>query len=75
MTDDKIQAIVALVARTLDLSEDELGPDSSMWNTPAWDSTEHLNICLAVEQRFGTRLDMDAIANATSVRALAELIP
>jgi acyl carrier protein len=75
MPDPKIQAVIALVAQTLKMPENDLGPDSSMLNTPAWDSIEHLDICLAFEQRFKTALDMDAISTATSIRALAALIP
>jgi acyl carrier protein len=74
-TQDKIKATVALVAKALDVSEDDLGPESSMENTPAWDSFEHMNLCLLFERRFGVSLDMDAITSATSVRALAALIP
>jgi acyl carrier protein len=74
-THDKVQATVKLVATALDIPEDNLGPDSSMENTPAWDSFEHMNLCLLFERRFGVSLDMDAITSATSVRALAALIP
>ena len=72
---DKVQATVKLVATALDIPEDDLGPDSSMENTPAWESFEHMNLCLLFERRFGVSLDMDAITSATSVRALAALIP
>ncbi len=75
MTNDKINAAVELVAKALDVSKDELGPESSMDNTPIWDSFEHMNVCLLFEQQFGIKLNMDAIATATSVRALADLIP
>jgi acyl carrier protein len=71
---DKIQAVKKLVARTLDIPEDELGPDTSMDNTPAWDSCEHMNICLSFEREFGIKLNMDIIASGTSIRALAKFI-
>jgi acyl carrier protein len=73
--DSNIRAVIALVAQTLEIPEDTLGPDSSMLDTPPWESVEHLNICLAFEQRFGRTLDMDAISTATSIRALAALVP
>ena len=75
MAEDKIQVVIALVADVLSVDEDQLGPNSSMENVPLWDSVEHMNICLAFEQRFGTRLDMDAIATATSIQSLAALVP
>jgi acyl carrier protein len=72
---DKIQTALKFIAATLDIPEDMLGPDTSMDNTPAWDSSEHMNICLLFEQKFHIKLNMDMIMKATSVRALAELIP
>lgn len=71
MPDTKVQAVIALVAEVLGVQEDELGPDSSMENTPSWDSVEHANICLAFEQRFGTALNMDTISAAVSIKSLA----
>ena len=75
MRDSKIQAVIALVAEILKIPENDLGPDSSMANTPLWDSMEHLDICLAFEKRFGTSLDVSAISTATSIRALAAIVP
>jgi len=72
--DSKIQAAAALVAEILGVPKDTVGPDTSMENTPAWDSVEHLNILLEFERRFGKIPDLDAIARATSVREIAELI-
>lgn len=75
MGQDKIRAVTRLVANTLDIPEDELGPDSSMDNTPAWDSCEHMNICLSFERQFEIKLNMDIIASGTSIRALANFLP
>lgn len=75
MPDNKVQAVIALIAEVLGVQEDELGPDSSMENTPSWDSVEHVNICLAFEQRFGTALDMDTIGAAVSIKSLAAHVP
>jgi acyl carrier protein len=67
--------VVRLVAGTLGLPEDQLNIDSSMDDTPAWDSSEHMNICMAFEQQFGKKLTMDDITSATSIRALIALVP
>lgn len=75
MQEDKMQAVIALVADVLGVHKDELGPDSSMENTPLWDSVEHLDICLAFEQRFGVALDMNTIGAAVSIRSLAAKVP
>jgi acyl carrier protein len=72
---DKISLVAQLIAGKLGISEDELGPDSSMDTIPAWDSFEHLDICLAFEKKFGVKLSMENLAEATSIRALAALLP
>jgi acyl carrier protein len=72
---DKISLVTQLVAGRLGISEGEIGPDSSMDTIPAWDSFEHMDICLAFEKQFGIKLNMDNMAEATSIRALAALLP
>jgi acyl carrier protein len=74
MQDPKIEAVMGLVAEVLKIPASDIGPESSMTNTPLWDSIEHLDICLAFEKRFNTSLPMDAISTATSVRALAAIV-
>ena len=79
MTDDKnqdnVRSVIKLVAGVLGISEDELSPASSMDNPPTWDSVEHAHICLEFERQFGVKLNMDELISATSVRALAALVP
>ncbi len=72
---NNVQSVLRLVAGTLGIAEDELGLDSAMDNTPAWDSFEHLILCMAFEREFGIKLSMDDITSATSIRALVTLIP
>jgi acyl carrier protein len=67
--------VSSLVASVLDLHETAISPESSMENVPAWDSLAQLNICLAFQERFNLVLDMETIANSTSVVKLAMLLP
>jgi len=75
MPDKKLRAVIEIVAKALDISADELSPESSMENTPLWDSMGHLTICLEFERRFGKSLDLDQITMASSVRDLVALVP
>jgi acyl carrier protein len=67
--------VIEVVAKALEVPTDDLGPESSMDNTPLWDSVGHLTICLEFERRFGRSLDLDKIFTTSSVRDLAELVP
>ena len=75
MPDTKQQAVIEIIAKALDIPADELGPDSSMDNTPSWDSIGHLTICMEFERRFGRALDLDTIVTTSSVRGLVALVP
>jgi acyl carrier protein len=74
MSDKILDQVAALVAQTLDMNREEVGPDSSMSNILSWDSVGHMNICLAMEEQFGKVFDPDSVATATSVRSLAALV-
>ena len=75
MPDTRQQAVIEIIAKALDIPADELGPDSSMDNTPLWDSIGHLTICMEFERKFGKALDLDTIVTTTSVHDLAALVP
>ncbi len=75
MLDNKLQVVIEVVAKALDVSANDLSPESSMENTPSWDSMGHLTICLEFERRFGKSMNLDTIFTTTSVRDLTALVP
>ena len=74
MTLDRTQAVIALIASELKIPEAKLDASSSVDTVPEWDSMGHLNICLAFQDRFGVKLDLQAVGDATSVPALVALL-
>jgi acyl carrier protein len=74
MSDRAIAKIIALVAAELNVPPGKINATSSIDTIPEWDSMAHLNICLAIQDSFGIKLDMEAIGELTSVAALAKLV-
>lgn len=74
MSDHATTKVIALVAAELDVPPGKINAASSIDTIPEWDSMAHLNICLAIQDRFGIKLDMDTIGELTSVAALAKLV-
>ena len=72
---EKSQDVVRIVAEVVGLPLDQVGPNASMESLPEWDSLAQLTICMHFQERFGVEMDMDAIANATSIPALVALLP
>ena len=54
------------------------GPEVTSESTPesiaAWDSMGHLNLILALEQKFGVSFDPDQIPKLTSVEAIVDAV-
>lgn len=74
MNEQAVRDIIGLVAGELEIPAARLDAGSSIDTIPEWDSVGHLNICLALQDRFGVELDMDTISELTSVAALAALV-
>jgi acyl carrier protein len=70
----KTVEVAALVASVLNLPTSAVGIDASMESIPQWDSLAQLNVCLGFQERFGVTMDMETIANSTSVTKLAALL-
>jgi acyl carrier protein len=67
--------VIKLVAGVLKVPPDTIPPNGSMESVEGWDSLAQLTICMQFEERFGVALNMDAIAEATSIPELTALLP
>jgi acyl carrier protein len=56
------------------VSENEIPPDLEQEDLENWDSLQHLNLMLALEQEFGATLDVDELATLTSVPAILKYL-
>ena len=62
------------VAEVFLVDTQQVSAESSPESIPAWDSIGHLNLVLAMEQKFGMTFDSDQIPQLISVQAIAEAI-
>ncbi|MCH7751649.1 MAG: acyl carrier protein [Planctomycetes bacterium] len=62
------------VAEVFFVDAQQVSADSSPESISAWDSMGHLNLVLAMEQKFGMTFDPDQIPQLTSVQAIAEAV-
>ena len=53
---------------------DRIGPASSPQTIETWDSIQHLNLVLALEERFGLQLSPEEIEQMRSVGETAKMI-
>lgn len=68
---DSVEQIIATILRT---PASQINADSSMQNLEKWDSIQHLNIILAIEESFCIIFTAEQIPIATSVRKIKEML-
>ncbi len=62
-----------LLATALNVSPDEIGPETAIDNSPAWDSLAHFRVVAAIEAALDRQLRPDeifSISDYSSVEAL-----
>ena len=56
------------------LDVDSIAETDSAQTVRTWDSVRHLNLILALEERFGISFDADEIPDLISVRAISRAL-
>jgi acyl carrier protein len=70
-----IDAARAMVAKALSVALDQIGPETRMYDIPAWDSLGQLSVILTIEETRFVQITDDAMfARLTSVRGIASYI-
>ena len=68
------EKIRRMAAEVLDVPLDTLTADSSTDTVESWDSVQHLNLILEVEQNFGVQADLEHMDQLQSLGAIAEWV-
>jgi acyl carrier protein len=63
-----------VVADLFNLAPTEVGPHSSPEQIEAWDSMQHLNLVLALEQQFSVQFGPEQIERMKSVREIVQVV-
>lgn len=67
---DSFSQIRTLMVNIFNVIEDEITLETSREDLESWDSLQHLNLMLALEQEFDLTLDVDDLGILTSVDAI-----
>lgn len=63
-----------LAADILEVEPAELNEESSPETVESWDSVQHLNLILAIEEQYDIQLDPEEIGGISNLGGLAELV-
>jgi len=68
------QQVRSIAADVFGVAEDAITPDSSTENLENWDSIQHLNFVLALEERFGFQLSPEEMDEMRTIGQAAEIV-
>tara|TARA_Y100000294_G_C8557883_1_gene337888 strand:- start:303 stop:542 length:240 start_codon:yes stop_codon:yes gene_type:complete len=74
MPEDILKDIIELVADVFGVPVDDIDAKSSKDNIKSWDSINHLNLVLALEETFQKKISPEEIEQMTSVEHIYQLI-
>lgn len=66
--------VINILSDLFIVSPEELSPDSSPDTVEAWDSLQHLNLVIDVEQKYNISLSPAEIEAMESVQAIVDIV-
>ena len=74
MTASTLEQVRNIASDIFGVSADKISPESSPETIENWDSMQHLNLVLAIEEKFGVQLDPEDIEQMKNIGAVAALV-
>jgi len=74
MNEAHFAKIRGIAADLFQMGREQITAETSPAQIPAWDSVQHLNLILSVEQEFGLQFEPEEIDQVRSIGRLAALV-
>ena len=74
MNEQVLNRVREIVSDVLQVDGDAITPDSSPENVPSWDSVQHLNLVLALEDEYGLQFLPEEMDQMKTVGEIAQLV-
>jgi acyl carrier protein len=71
---DLLNEVRTLAADVLRVPRSQISDDSSLQQIENWDSIEHVNLLMAIEQQFGVEFDPDEMVQMESIGKIGEIL-
>jgi len=74
LTASMLQQVRSIASDIFGVPADKIGAESSPETIENWDSMQHLNLVLAIEEKFGVQLEPEDIEQMKNIGAVAALV-
>jgi len=66
--------VIETVAEVFNVASDRINDQTGPGELEGWDSVGHLDLVMAIEQKFGVQLTMDESTNLSSVGDIRQIL-
>ena len=74
MADSTFERVRSVASDIFGIPADKITPESSPETIENWDSMQHLNLVLAIEEKFGVQREPEDIEQMKNIGAVAALV-
>jgi acyl carrier protein len=74
LTASTLQQVRSIASDIFGVPADKITPESAPETIENWDSMQHLNLVLAIEEKFGVQLEPEDIERMKNIGAVAALV-
>jgi acyl carrier protein len=74
MSDQILERVRGIASDVLQVAPGSLSAESSPQTVENWDSVQHLNLVLALEEQFGVQFEPDEMDGMKSIGAIAGIL-
>jgi acyl carrier protein len=74
LTASTFEQVRGVASDIFGVPQDKISADSSPETIENWDSMQHLNLVLAIEEKFGVQLEPEDIEKMKTIGAVAALV-
>jgi acyl carrier protein len=74
MNENLTAAIGDLISDTLVVPRDQVTENFTYGDVPEWDSMGHMNLMMALEDKFGIQITAETITNLVSIPAIIQYL-
>ena len=66
--------VLKIIGQIMNVPSDQLNDDSSPETIANWDSLKHMNLVLALEEKFDVAFSDEEIVNMLTVKSIVEIL-
>jgi len=74
MSVETLEKVCGIAADVLRIDKTSLTPESSPQSIESWDSVQHLNLVLAIEEQFRLQFEPEEMDGMKNIGAIAALV-